>query len=228
MKDSTDSPGIAAVGPGSAGNDSTAGETGESSRLRSTLTRVAWLSIALGLVIQGLLIAARFGAFSTDAALAELVNRVSWAVLVCMGLAIGDALTGDKPMWMGLSGLLAAPIAFTVSRALHKGAAEVLGADAPADSIDPLLAGSIRGLEYMCLALALYWLGRRLHPSVFAYIGAGMVIGLVFGSLLLALNPETMSSTSRMLVWGVNEVIFPAGCCLVIYAASALGGKLAK
>ncbi|HEX8230415.1 MAG TPA: hypothetical protein VF826_14035 [Chloroflexia bacterium] len=198
------------------------------SSLRATLTRVAWLAILLGLVVEVLLVASRMGALPFEAAVAELVNRVSWSVIVCVGLALGDTLAEDKPLWLGLSGLATAPLAFTIARGLHKGTSELLEAKAPLESIAPLLAGSIRGLEYMCLGLAIFWLSRRVRASAPVYIGTGLLIGLVFGLVMLALNPAVMSSMATMLVWSVNELLFPVGCALVLFASEALGDKLKK
>ncbi|MEO8287882.1 MAG: hypothetical protein ABI670_15745 [Chloroflexota bacterium] len=186
------------------------------------------MSIVLGLVIEGLLIASRLGAFATDSAMAELVNRVSWSFLVCTGLAIGDALTDEKPFWLGMAGLAGAPVAFTGARGLHKGTAELLAAPPPAEAISPLLVGAIRGVEYMVLGFALFWLSRRLRTSLFPYIGAGLLTGLAFGSVLLVLNPAITASATSMAVWVVNELIFPAGCSLVLFASKTLGNKLTK
>ena len=203
-------------------------QTEKPSKLRVTLTRVAWLSILFGIVIEVLLIAARVGMVQAEAAVAELAGRITWSFVVCMGLAIGDALTEDKPLWLGLSGLAGAPLAFTVARGVHKGAAEFLGANSPVDAITPLLAATIRGIEYMCLGLALFWLSRKLKASIKSYIGTGLAIGLVFGTIILLVNPAITSSMTAFLSWGVNELIFPVGCSVVIFASQALSGKLIK
>lgn len=197
------------------------------SQLRTTLTRVVWLSIALGLVMEAFLVAARLGAFTMDAATAELVNRVSWSVLVCTGLAIGDTLAeNSRPLLLGLSGLLGAPLAFAVARGLHKGTADLMNIVQPADPISPLLAGGIRGVEYMILGLAIFWLKKQPRSTVLSYIGVGLVIGLVFGSLIMFLNPGVTKSLSSILVWVVNEVAFPVGCTLVLFASTAIGKKV--
>ena len=204
------------------------GERSEPSKLRATLTKVAWMSIVLGLIIEGLLVAARLGAFTLEATAAELANRVSWAVLVCTGLAIGDAIAeGSRPLLMGLSGAIAAPLAFSVARGVHKGAAELMQIAQPADPISPLLAAGIRGAEYMCLGLLIFWLKKQPRAGALAYVAAGLGVGLVFGLLLMFLNPAVTGSLSSMLVWGVNELIFPVGCTLVLFASTAIGKKVA-
>jgi hypothetical protein len=200
---------------------------GKPSKLLTTLTRVAWMSILLGLVIEGLLVAARLGAFPLDAAAAELVNRVSWSVLVCTGLAIGDALAEkSRPFLLGLGGLVGAPLAFAVARGLHKGTAELMGITQPADPVEPLLSAGIRGVEYMCLGLLIFWLKKQPRSTVVGYVVAGLVVGLVFGTVLLFLNPEAIGSVSSMLVWAVNELAFPVGCTLVLFASTAISEKV--
>jgi hypothetical protein len=199
----------------------------EPSKWRTTLTRVVWMSIVLGLVMEAFLVAARLGMFSMDAATAELANRVSWAVLVCTGLAIGDTLAeNSRPVLLGLSGLIGAPLAFAVARGVHKGTADIMGIAQPGDPISPLLAGGIRGVEYMVLGLAIFWLKKQPRLTVLSYIGVGLVIGLVFGSLIMFLNPGVTKSLSSILVWVVNEVAFPIGCTLVLFASTVIGEKV--
>jgi len=201
---------------------------GEPSKLRTTLTRVAWMSILLGLVIEALLVASRLGAFTLEATAAELANRVSWSVIVCAGLAIGDAIAeSSRPFLLGLSGLVGAPLAFAVARGAHKATADLMEIAQPADPISPLLSAGIRGVEYMCLGLVIFWLKKQPQPTVMGYMAVGLVVGLIFGSVLLMLNPAATTSVSSMLVWAVNELAFPVGCTLVLYASTAIGEKVA-
>jgi hypothetical protein len=103
-----------------------------SSSVRSlgpALLRAAWLSIGLGLLLEALLIALAI-AFATDAGvkpfLAELTQKISWSVVVCVGLAIGVLASKAQPAFAGLMGLLAAPAGFEIARSLHRGAGEAL------------------------------------------------------------------------------------------------------
>ena len=204
------------------------GLSGTGSKLQVTLTRVAWMSILLGFVMEALLVAARLGAFTMDAATAELVNRVSWSVLVCTGLAIGDTLAeNSRPLLLGLSGLVGAPLAFAVARGAHKATAELMGIAQPGDPISPLLSAGIRGIEYMCLGLVIFWLKKQPRSTVMGYIASGLAIGLVFGLVLMFFNPAVTNSLSSMLVWSVNELAFPVGCTLVLFASTAVGKKIA-
>ena len=61
-----------------------------------TILRVAWLAILLGLALEGLLLVlgASFGhLLGLGSIVADLVRNVSWAVLACVGLAVGTTIS---------------------------------------------------------------------------------------------------------------------------------------
>jgi hypothetical protein len=201
--------------------------------LGSTLFRVAWLAILLGFAMEALLLlfTAGFGIFpGLRPVAADLVRQVSWSTIVCVGLALGTAVTKARAPLMGILGLLAAPVAFTISRSLHQGAVKTLeiagsGADAP----PVLLLAVLKAVEYACLGLALGWLGRRAWGGLSAHLATGLLVGLVFGGTIVALTyqmspepPVTAALVSR----GANEILFPVGCSLVLFAATAIGGRV--
>jgi len=45
---------------------------------------------------------------------ADLVKNVSWSVFVCVGLAVGTAVTQSRVPVMGFLGLISAPLAFGI------------------------------------------------------------------------------------------------------------------
>ncbi len=94
-----------------------------SPKLGANLLRIAWLSILLGFVMEAvkLLSAAGVGIFPelNLTVVADLVGQVSWSTIVCVGLAIGTAVSKFRASLMGFLGLLSAPISFGVSRSLH-------------------------------------------------------------------------------------------------------------
>lgn len=65
--------------------------------MEATLLRVAWLSILLGYVVEAvkLLSAAGVGIFPelNLAVVADLAGQVSWSTILCVGLAIGTAVS---------------------------------------------------------------------------------------------------------------------------------------
>jgi hypothetical protein len=200
--------------------------------LGSTLFRVAWLAILLGFAMETLLllITAGFGIFpGLKPVAADLVRQVSWSTIVCVGLDLGTAATKARAPLMGVLGLLAAPLAFTISRSLHQGAVKTLeiagsGADAP----PVLLLAVLKAVEYACLGLALGWIGRRAWGGAAAHVATGLLVGLVFGGTIVTLTyqmspepPVTAALVSR----GANEILFPVGCSLVLFAATAIGKR---
>jgi hypothetical protein len=196
------------------------------------LLRVAWLAIALGMAMEGLLLLLGAGLGRTlglESIVADLVGNVSWSVFVCCGLAIGTAVAKARVPVMGFLGLLAAPAAFEVSRALHKGTLEAMATTGGGSEVlSPILVGFIKALEYGCLGLAIAWVGQRPWGGAVAHITVGLLVGLVFGGTIVAL---TMGSTpppppADALTVGVNEVIFPIGCSLVLFSAGALGKRM--
>ncbi len=55
---------------------------------------------------------------------------------------------------MGFLGLLSTPLAFEVSRVVHKGALEALAVSGGrGDDVSPLLVATIKAVEYGCLGL---------------------------------------------------------------------------
>jgi hypothetical protein len=196
------------------------------------LLRVAWLAIALGIAMEGLLLLLGAGlgkSLGLGSIVADLVKNVSWSVFVCCGLAVGTAVAKARVPVMGLLGLLAAPTAFEVSRALHKGTLEAMATTGGGGEVlSPILVGVIKGVEYGCLGLAIAWVGQRPWGGAAAHVAVGLLVGLVFGGTIVAL---TMGSTppppaADALSVGVNEVIFPIGCSLVLFSAGALGKRM--
>jgi hypothetical protein len=198
--------------------------------LGRTLLRVAWLAIALGLAMEALLLllGSSFGELlGVKSIVADLAKNLSWSLLVCSGLAVGTAASQARAPAMGLMGLLAAPIAFEVSRVVHKGTLEALEISGGGDT-SPVLVAVIKGFEYGCLGLAVGWLGRRPWGGAAAHAAAGLAVGLVFGGAIVVLTVPSgaQMSVADLVSRGVNEVLFPLGCSLVLYASVNLGERM--
>jgi hypothetical protein len=200
--------------------------------LGAKLLRAAWLAILLGFVMEALLLlfAAGFGIFpGLKPIAADLVRQVSWSTFVCVGLALGTAVSNARAPLMGILGFLAAPLAFTISRSLHQGAVktlEIAGSGVEAPPVLPLAV--LKAVEYACLGLALGWIGRRAWGGAAAHVVTGILVGLVFGGTIVALtyqmSPEPLP-TAALVSRGANEILFPVGCSLVLFAATALGKR---
>jgi hypothetical protein len=214
-------------------NDQPSAETGlqVSAGSKAMLLRVAWLAILLGLLLQLalLLAAAGFGIFAGLRPLvAETARSVGWSVLVCTGVAVGRVAAKGRPPLMGIAGLLAAPLALTIANTIQKGVAAALNLPEAAGRAS-LWVLVLKAAEYGCLAASLGWIGRRTWAGAPAYGTAGLLAGLVFGGAILtvvAQSAPTPLSTADLTVKGVNELVFPVGCALVIYTAEILGKRV--
>jgi hypothetical protein len=208
--------------------------TQPASSLGATLLRVAWLAIILGLVMEVLLLVlggALGDVLGLKPLVADLVRSVSWSVFVCVGLAVGTAVAKARIPLMGFLGLLSAPLAFEASRVFHKGTLEALavaGGGGGGD-LSPLLIAAIKGLEYGCLGLGVGWVSQRPWGGALAHVAVGLLVGLVFGGaeIALAAGATPPPSTADLFSEGLNEVLFPVGCALVLFSATVLGKKVA-
>jgi hypothetical protein len=204
---------------------------GASSSLPDKILRVAWLSVLLGLIMEALilLLAGGFGELpGISWVAADLAQQVSWAFLVCVALSLGSAAANLRPALMGSLGLLAAPLSFIIARSLHDGLRKALGVVGTASigfSII-LVVVVLKGVEYGCLGAAIGWVGQRPWGGLGAHIAVGLGAGIVFGSLILAVTywgASSPLSTANLISRGVNEILFPMGCSLVLFSADALG-----
>ena len=193
--------------------------------MNAKLLRVAWLSVGLGLGMELILlaVAAGFGQHPTiKLILADAVQKVSWAVFVCVGVALGTAASRTRPAAMGLAGLCSGPAAFALAKALHKSAAEALAIAAPAaGGPSPLLLALLKGVEYGGLGAVVGWLGTKPRGAG-VHIAAGLLTGLAFGTvvILLAVRSSAQPLPAAALAGrAINEILFPIGCSLVLYAA---------
>jgi len=196
--------------------------------------RVAWLSIGLGLALEILLLI--LAAFTDTAGttpkpfISDLAHKVSWSFIVCVGLAFGSTASKARAGMMGLLGLISAPLGFAAARTVHKGVNEAIGMTGVVGGLSPFLIGGLKGIEYAVLGAVLGALTKRPKgASLGVHVGAGAAVGLTFGVAIVALianaaaKPLTpVDLASR----GINEVLFPLGCSLVLYAADAMGKRL--
>lgn len=199
-----------------------------------TIFTVAWLSILLGLAVEALLLiaAVAFGtAKSPKPFIADLAQKASWSVLVCIGLGFGTLVTKAKPQAMGLLGILAAPVAFGIARSLHKGAAAALGLAAAGGGLPPIPLAIAKAVQYGLLGWMLGRLEKRPGAGLGTYALAGLATGLVFGgSILFATFHATPGgiAPAGLVARGISEILFPVGCAAVLYVATTLGGKSGK
>jgi hypothetical protein len=200
------------------------------SETRGTLLNLAWLAIVLGIVVELVLIAVHsfFNAVpGVNALFADLVGKMSWSVIVCVGLAFGKAASKNHAAMTGMAGFLSAPIAFTIARTVQKSVSYALGLAVTASAVSPFVLGTLKGLEYAALGILLSWIGKQ-RAGAAAHIGVGFIVGAIFGAALIALLAHyaaTAPSAHTLVTQALNELLFPVGCSLAIFAAETLGKK---
>ncbi|HEY3197958.1 MAG TPA: hypothetical protein VGJ57_08080 [Nitrospirales bacterium] len=193
------------------------------------LLNVGWLAVLLGLTMEAILVAlaAGFGTLhGTKPILADLVQKVSWSVVVCVGLAVGAMAKKARGPAMGFAGLLAAPLGFMVARSLHKGAMEALGLSASAGpGLALVLIAVVKGIQYGSFGLTLDWVGKKPWGGLAAHLLTGLAVGVVFGGALLALQVQAAAHWPPLPVLisrAANEFLFPVGCAFVIYVSKVM------
>jgi hypothetical protein len=125
----------------------------------------------------------------------------------------------------GVTGLLAAPLALTAANTVQKGVAEAVNAAGVPAGPAPLWVLAIKAAEYACLGLALNWVGRRAWGSALGHLAVGLMVGVVFGGMFLTVvvqSAPTPLATPALLAKGLNELLFPVGCALVVFIAEVL------
>jgi hypothetical protein len=86
----------------------------------------------------------------------------------------------------------------------------------------PLWVLAIKAAEYGCLGLVLEWVGRRAWGSALGHLAVGLLVGIIFGGVFLTVvvqSAPTSLATPTLLAKGVNELLFPVGCALVVFIA---------
>jgi hypothetical protein len=208
---------------------SAASTTEGSATLGATLLRVAWLAVGLGLVLEAILLILTIsfgGALGMGKIVADLVQKISWSVIVCVGLAFGKTVSKGNAAWMGLSGLFGAPVAFRVAGTLHKTASSALKlAEQGAGAAFPFLIAALKGLEYAVLGLLLAWLGKKAAAGAMSYAGIGLGVGVIFATVIVYAS-GAQQVTPGVISQFINELVFPIGCSLAIFGADVLGKRI--
>ena len=63
-----------------------------------------------------------------------------------------------------------------------------------------------------------------------AHVLTGLIVGIVFGGAIVAftyLNAPEPLAAADLVSRGVNEIVFPVGCSLVLFSATAVGKRVA-
>lgn len=187
----------------------------EGRRLRVNLLRAAGLAAILGLLMEGVLIAGG----EASATLTSLLDHGLWPYMVCMAVTVGQAVAGGWPVRAGAFTVVAVPIAFLLAKVIQKGIDVLLDSAASGVFMNEglLLKAGLRALEYAVLAAGLAWLGRKPWAGALAYLAVGATVGVLSGPIIAAVFPP-----ASFLDWAVEELVFPTGCALVVFASETL------
>jgi len=203
------------------------------SRTAARLLRAAWLAIVLGIVLEivALVLTRSFGALKgARPVIADLAQKTSWSLFVCVGVAFGTALAKGRAALGGFLGLIAGPVAFQGARIVHKSVAEAMALSAAAaPGPSPLLLGALKGIEYGALGAFLSWLRRQPRRSASDYVFGGLACGVVFAGTVAALvigASPAIPTVAALVPRVANELLHPIGCALVIYASERLPERL--
>ena len=130
---------------------------------------------------------------------------------------------------MGVLGLLAAPAGFTAARAVHKAVNGALGVAGKAMAPGLVfLIGGLKGVQYALFGAVLGWITKRAF-GLKAHVAAGLAFGLTFGLAIVAATVRASATPVPpvdLVARGINEVLFPVGCSLVLYASGVLAKRL--
>jgi hypothetical protein len=156
----------------------------------------------------------------------ELASRVAWSLLVCGCLGFAAVLAKWRGVELGVAGLLGAPLAFDLARAVRKGSVGYLQLVEASGHPPPFTLGLVKAIEYACLGVLLGRLASHGQLRARTCLLVGLLIGGVFGGIILLLQMAAEPLTWGMAgPWLVNEILFPIGCSLLLFLVEVLVNK---
>jgi hypothetical protein len=192
-----------------------------------------WMAIILGLLVQGAVFGAKVGAGGKVPGaqlLVDVASGITWAMIVCGGVAIGTAASRNVSPTMGLLGLAFAPIAFAAAKSVQRGIGGFVGL--PPEQLTPLLfqTGAVKAVEYALLGFILGRIIRTSKSTLTNHTLIGLGFGVLFAAVfvwLIFLNaaPGAVVPPPRVAGTAINELIFPMGCSMVLYWVSQLATR---
>lgn len=193
--------------------------------------RVAWLAVFAGIGVQVLVLLARLyagGGFVPAQFMASIAQGISWSVLVCGAVAIGTVAARARTTLTGLIGLVAGPIAWGLAKGVQKGVQSLLAVQEDQLTAFFMKVSLIKGLEYAVLGAALGYMVGRKWANVWAHVALGLVVGCAFAATIVPMSIANGAGAGKPLALPVvasmttNEIVFPIGCALVIYAVQRM------
>jgi hypothetical protein len=178
--------------------------------------------MALAAMLEALLAVAAAGGGRVPGAgsfILDGLSKVPWALLVCLGLWAALAAGPKRRLGIALVGLLVVPTASLAARSVLEVAHSLAFASSVA--ANPLAIAIVRGAEYAALGALLAWFAGHEETGAHHFAVAGLLIGLVFGGVMLALTQQAgldSLNAPGLIAWGINELGFPLGCALIVFS----------
>ena len=89
----------------------------------------------------------------------------------------------------------------------------------------PIEMATLRALEYGLLGGLVGWVSRQVWSGFKVHAGLGLLMGLFAAAFVTMRSVSAGANVLTLVVKGLNEVLFPLGCAIVLYAAAALGRR---
>jgi hypothetical protein len=198
-----------------------------------TILLASWTAVGVGLLFEALQVGIlKLGGLpfpAVAAAVAETAQKVCWSYLVCVSLAVGTAVARASPRAMAGLGFVVAPLAFGAARSLHQGVMQLLSAGVASGGPNLWLLAGIKAVEYAVLGFLVAVLVRRPGAALPGYLRAGLVVGVLFGGLLVWLMdraaPPPGFSAPTLVARSVNEVLFPVACASLLWVTNTVARR---
>jgi hypothetical protein len=183
----------------------------------SALRRAAWQATLLGLGFEIAPLTADLitGSVSAASVVSGLAQGLVFALVLCLSLVAGVR----RAARLGIIGLVAGPIAWSLGAVVHELVEQLVVAGATDSRAPSVVITAVRGLEYGALGVLLGWVRHR--PSR-AWVGSGLAVGVLSATIVVPVLAGGVSGlgTADLVAQGVNEIFFPAGCALIVRSAA--------
>lgn len=190
-----------------------------------TLVTLTALALVPALLIEVLIAATRTMFDRQSSSLvAETLGGITWALLVCFGVAAGSALSQASEAVAGAIAFVATPLALVTAKAVQGGVSELLGQESPGLPPGLAIIAAVKACEYGTLAFVLSRFAHRGVDAITPHLMAGLAMAATFGTALVTIAttlPDPNLGTPEIATTAVNELLFPLGCVFVVLLTRA-------
>jgi hypothetical protein len=181
--------------------------------IAASIIKAVWLSILLGVLVQALIVLAT--SFNKQTIIPDTAQKISWSVLVCSALAIGNTIAKSKVPIVGLIGLIAAPAAFAIAKTVQKSLSQGVSAGGGVPS--GLEMAIVKAIEYGLFGALVAWASKAGKLKTHLIIGASLGISTAAYVVWRTKVGTPQAPNAALISKTINEVVFPIGCALVLW-----------